>query len=198
MGARHQGTRTGDRTGEESRGLKKKKPASKKSNTAVKTPTFAKDYSTTIAKLKPAMYESLNEKPASLTVEKGVGISADNYATFKEGRLHAKVEDLASAYTIAFWFRNDLPNKARPVTGYLFSRGPNGGVRAPGDHLGIGGTATQASGRLFLYNGDVAKGFLGGKTIITPGTWNHVVLARNGNHVTAWLNGATQPKSKER
>ena len=174
--------------------LKKKKPAANKAGTAVKTPTFAKNYSAAIVKLKPIIYESLNEIPATLTVEKGVGISADNYATLKEGRLHAKVKDLANAYTIAFWFRNDLPNKARPVTGYLFSRGPKGGARAPGDHLGIGGTATQASGRLFLYNGDVAKGFLGGKTIITPGTWNHVVLARNGNHVTAWLNGATQPE----
>ena len=174
--------------------LKKKKPAANKAGTAVKTPTFAKNYSAAIVKLKPKIYESLNEKPAALTVEKGVGISADNYATLKEGRLHAKVKDLANAYTIAFWFRNDLPNKARPVTGYLFSRGPNGGARAPGDHLGIGGTATQASGTLFLYNGDVAKGFLGGKTVITPGTWNHVVLARNGNHVTAWLNGRTQPE----
>ena len=174
--------------------LKKKKPAANKAGTAVKTPTFAKNYSAAIVKLKPIIYESLNEIPATLTVEKGVGISADNYATLKEGRLHAKVKDLANAYTIAFWFRNDLPNKARPVTGYLFSRGPKDGARAPGDHLGIGGTATQARGRLFLYNGDVAKGFLGGKTIITPGTWNHVVLARNGNQVTAWLNGATQPE----
>ena len=174
--------------------LKKKKPAANKAGTAVKTPTFAKNYSAALKKLKPKVHESLNEKPAALTVEKGVGISADNYATLKEGRLHAKVKNLADAYTISFWFRNDLPNKARPVTGYLFSRGPNGGARAPGDHLGIGGTATQASGTLFLYNGDVAKGFLGGKTVITPGTWNHVVLARNGNHARAWLNGATLPE----
>jgi len=174
--------------------LKKKKATPNKTNTAVKTPIFTKNYSSGIAKLKPTMYESLNEKPTALTVEKGVSISKDNFATFEDGRLHTKVEDLGSAYTVAFWFRNDLPNKARPVTAYLFSRGPNNGARAPGDHLGIGGTATQASGTLFIYNGDVAKGFLGGKTVITPGTWNHVVLARKSDHVTAWLNGRAQPE----
>jgi len=190
MQAREQVTKLEKKVAE----LKKKKPTPNKANTTVKTPTFAKDYFTRIAKLKPEMYESLNEKPATLTVEKGVGISKDNFATFEGGRLHAKVKDLGSAYTVAFWFRNDLPNKTRPVTAYLFSRGPNGAARARGDHLGIGGTATQASGTLFLYNGDVAKGYLGGKTVIAPGTWNHVVMVRKGDHVTAWLNGRAQPE----
>jgi len=171
--------------------LKKKKSAASKA-TGVKTPVFATGQADAIAKLKPAFYEPLNKKPTQLEVEKGVAITKDNFATFTAGRLYAKVAELGGAYTVSFWFRNNLSNKSRPVTGYLFSRGPNGGSRAPGDHLGIGGTSTQANGKLFLYNGDVAKGFLGGKTVIAPGTWNHMVLVRNGNRVTAWLNGATQ------
>ena len=91
--------------------LKKKKPAANKAGTAVKTPTFAKNYSAAIVKLKPMIYESLNEKPATLAVEKGVGISKDNFATFREGRLHAKVKDLASAYTIAFGFETICPTR---------------------------------------------------------------------------------------
>ena len=174
--------------------LKKKKPATAKAATGVKTPAFAAGQAAAVTKLKPVFYEPLNKKPARFTVEKGVGISANNFATVSAGRLHAKVPELGAAYTVSFWFRNNLPNKARPVTGYLFSRGPNGAARAPGDHLGIGGTSTQANGTLFLYNGDAAKGFLGGKTVITPGTWNHVVLAREGSRVTAWLNGGTAPE----
>ena len=174
--------------------LKKKKPTTLKSGKGVKTPAFAQDYFTNITKLKPFLHEPLNKNPEALITEKGIIITPKDFATFTKGRLHAKVKDLGSEYTVAFWFRNDTPNKARPVTAYLFSRGPNDGARAPGDHLGIGGTATQANGTLFLYNGDVAKGLLGGKTVIAPGTWNHVVLTRNANHVTAWLNGGTKPE----
>ncbi|MDP6905242.1 MAG: DUF1553 domain-containing protein [Verrucomicrobiota bacterium] len=172
--------------------LKKKKPAPK--STGVRTPAFAEDTATAIDKLKPILYEPLNTKPAKLAVEKGVAISMEQFATFTSGRLHAKVPELGTAYTVGFWFRNNLANTDRPVTGYLFSRGADGAARAPGDHLGIGGTSTQARGTLFLYNGDAAKGYIGGKTVITPGTWNHVVLTRNGNQVTAWLNGASAPE----
>ena len=172
--------------------LKKKKPVPKTSG--VKTPVFAAGINAAIAKLKPVLYEPLNAKPAQFAVEKGVAITPDNFATFTAGRLHAKVPDLGTAYTVAFWFRNNLANNARPVTGYLFSRGANGAARAPGDHLGIGGTSTQANGKLFLYSGDVARGHLGGKTVIATGTWNHVVFTRDGNRVSAWLNGATEPE----
>ena len=172
--------------------LKKKKPAPK--SAGVKTPAFAADTAAGIGNLKPTLYEPLNTKPAKLTVENGVTISSGNFAQFTAGRLHAKLPDLGKAYTVAFWFRNDLANNARPVTGYLFSRGTNGAARAPGDHLGIGGTSTQANGKLFLYSGDVARGHLGGKTVIAPGTWNHLVFTRNGNRVTAWLNGVAEPE----
>ncbi|MFP6691768.1 MAG: DUF1553 domain-containing protein [Pirellulales bacterium] len=174
--------------------LKKKKPAANQVETGVKTPVFANDYAAAIAKLKPSWHEPLNKNPERLAVEKGVAVTPDNYAKFTEGRLHAKLTVLGADYTVAFWFRNDTQNEARPVTGYLFSRGPNGGTGAPGDHLGIGGTASKTSGTLFLYNGDRAKGILGGNTIITPGSWNHVVLARGGNRATLWLNGGPQPE----
>ena len=111
--------------------LKKKKPVPKTSG--VKTPVFAAGINAAIAKLKPVLYEPLNAKPAKFAVEKGVAITPDNFATFTAGRLHAKVPDLGTAYTVAFWFRNNLANNARPVTGYLFSRGANGAARAPGD-----------------------------------------------------------------
>jgi len=73
---------------------------------------------------------------------------------FVGGRMKTQV-DLDSDYTVELFFRNGLPNDNRAVTGYLFSLGPDGGKRCPGDHLGIGGTAGEpdAAGWLFFYNG---------------------------------------------
>ena len=175
---------------------KKTKPGSANRNVAgVRAPAFSRDYADAIAALKPLLHAPLNADPQPLIVEAGVEISPDKFAAFTAGRLRGESESLADHYSVAFWFRNDLPNRSRPVTGYLFSRGPDGGARAPGDHLGIGGTAAQqAAGTLFLYNGDVAKETLAGSTVIAPGTWNHVVLARAGKRVSAWLNGATRPE----
>src|SRR5208337_1668888 len=52
------------------------------------------------------------------------------------GRLTVRIEILAEAYSIEFWFWNGLPNDARPVTGYLFGRASN---RQGGDYLGLNG-----------------------------------------------------------
>ena len=174
--------------------LKKKKPAAQKAIAAVKAPEFAKDYAGAIAKLKPILYAPLNVAPKKLATEKGVKVSSEKFAAFVEGRIRGEAKSLGGSYTASFWFRNDLDNKARPVTAYLFSRGPNTNTRAPGDHLGIGGTSTQAAGTLFLFNGNVAKGFVGGTTVLAPGTWNHVVLIRSGSRVTAFLNGQAKPE----
>jgi hypothetical protein len=174
--------------------FKKKKPAAQNAIAGVKAPEFAKDYAGAIAKLKPALYAPLNVAPKNLAVEKGVKVSAEKFAAFAEGRIRGEAKSLGGSYTVSFWFRNDLANMARPVTAYLFSRGPNANTRAPGDHLGIGGTSTQANGALFLFNGNVAKGFVGGTTVIAPGTWNHVVLIRSGSRVTTFLNGQAKPE----
>ena len=117
-------------------------------------------------------------------------------ADFHGGRVRATIKELADAYSVEFWFYNTLSHTARPVTAYLFSRGVEGPEGAPGDDLGISGTSaidTVPPGRLFFYNGDAAKQVVG-KTELTPKTWNHVVLVREGKRIAVYLNGNAVPE----
>ncbi|MCX6852508.1 MAG: c-type cytochrome, partial [Verrucomicrobia bacterium] len=95
-----------------------------------------------------------------------------------------------SDYSVEFWFWNALSTGARAVTGYLFSRGPEGDKTCPGDHLGIGGShADAAPGCLFVYNGNTAKGLISGKTKLALKQWHHVVLNRTGKRLQVFLDG---------
>jgi hypothetical protein len=102
--------------------------------------------------------------------------------------MKADLKDLGPAYTVEFWFWNAFPTSARPVTGYLFSRGEDGAKDAAGDHLGIGGTAGHA-GKLIFFNGNAKNQTLGGRTALALKEWYHVALVRDGKKVTVYLNG---------
>ncbi len=121
------------------------------------------------------------------------GIPARRAAHFAGGRMAAAIAGIGSTYSIEAWFFNGMPSDARPVTGYFFSHGPSGRRGAPGDHLGIGGTAAGA-GKLIFYNGDQRKELLVGNSDIPMRTWNHVVLVRNGSSVQLYLNGNPTPE----
>lgn len=114
-------------------------------------------------------------------------------AHFAGGRLRARIPALGAAYSVSLWFWNGMPNDARPVGGYLFSRGREHALQAPGDHLGVGGSVAHA-GKLIFTVGDGAGDPLGGKTVIKRWTWNHAVLVRNGDRVRVYLNGNRQPE----
>jgi hypothetical protein len=113
---------------------------------------------------------------------------------FVGGRMKTQI-DIGSNYTVEFFFWNGLPNDNRPVTGYLFSLGPDGDESCPGDHLGISGTASDddARGRLFFFNGNGGNEAISDGPVIEPKTWNHVRLVRRGELVTVWLNEAAEP-----
>jgi len=115
-------------------------------------------------------------------------------AHFAGGRLAAKLDGLGGTYSVELWFYNALPVTVRPVTGYLLSRGPDGGKGAPGDHLGIGGThEKQATGRLLFFNGDQADNLVVGTAKVQLRTWTHLALVRQGRKVAVYLNGAPSP-----
>ncbi len=122
------------------------------------------------------------------------GREMNRAAHFAGGRLKARLKTLGRAYTVEFWFWNGLPNDARAVTAYLFSRGPDGAEGAPGDHLGLGGTHEQLAGKLFFFNGNQANQIVPGRTVIKPKTWNHVAFVRDGKRVVAYLNGNPEPE----
>jgi len=112
---------------------------------------------------------------------------------FAGGRLKTSIPGLGSTYTVEAWFWNGLPSDARPVTGYLFSRAPEGDPDAPGDHLGIGGTHS-AAGKLIFCNGNLRDEMLQGTRDIPLRTWTFVSLVRDGRKVAVYLNGAAQPE----
>lgn len=107
-------------------------------------------------------------------------------------RMLARLPELNDAYTVTMWFWNGMPNDAREVAGWMFSRGHDNGLSADSEHLGLGGTATQP-GRLVFARGDGASPLVG-STEIARWTWNHVTLVRNGPNVRVYLNG--NPKAE--
>jgi len=109
---------------------------------------------------------------------------------FVGGRMKAKVDTLGDDYTVELFFWNGLPNDNRPITGYIFSRGPDGVDGCPGDHLGIcgNGLGEEKQGRLMFSNGEEKHEVLTGGPVIEPKTWNHVRLVRQGDQVRVYLN----------
>jgi hypothetical protein len=112
---------------------------------------------------------------------------------FAGGFLKARLESIGNAYSIELWFWNGLPNDARPITGHLLSLGALEAGRPPGECLGLGGTSI-ASGRLFLSRDNTSSKALPGNTEIASKTWHHVVLVRDGRHVTVYLDGNPKPE----
>lgn len=158
-------------------------------------------YHDAVLRLKPLAYWPLHSGPADVTghdapadFEEQAGVAtAQAEDAFRGGRLHTQLAALGTTWSVSFWFCSSLPNDQRPVTAYLVSRGPDGAEGAPGDHLGVGGTHA-ATGRLFVFNGNQLNQLVQGVTPIAPGTWNHVVLVRDGSDVRAYLNGHTAPE----
>ena len=111
------------------------------------------------------------------------------------GRIKANLDTLLKSfpvsYTVEFLFWNGLANEARPITGYLFSRGLDSDKEAAGDHLGISGTYlnNSAQGRLFFFNGNRRNEVLTGHAVVTPRTWYHVATVRDGGKISVYLNG---------
>jgi hypothetical protein len=111
-------------------------------------------------------------------------------AHFAGGRLKAQLPSIEDTYSVELWLWNGLPADARPVTGYILSRGEDGDPQAAGDHFGLGGThENQALGKLMFYNGNSLQEFFAGQTDIPLKVWQHVVFVRDGTRIAVYLNG---------
>jgi hypothetical protein len=107
------------------------------------------------------------------------GRTVNRAAHFAGGRLTTQMRDMPLNYTVEMWFWNGLSQAARAITGYLFARGA-------GDALAIGGSVSSP-GRLMF-------GGTAGHTAIRTKTWNYIAVIRDGNRVSAYLNGNRTPE----
>ncbi|NUQ63939.1 MAG: hypothetical protein HUU20_15785 [Pirellulales bacterium] len=123
------------------------------------------------------------------------GGETNRSAHFAGGRLRSRIADLKDRYTVSLWFWNGMPADGRETAGWLFSRGRDHGLDPHGDHLGLGGTASQP-GKLIFLHGDPKDGAkpVAGSTAIERWTWNHVVFVHDGDTVRIYLNGKADPE----
>ena len=110
---------------------------------------------------------------------------------FVGGRLRARLDQLGERYSVSMWVWNGMPNEGRDVSGWLFSRGPDHGLSAASEHLGIGGKSGN-TGKLVFLRGDNASSAVAGKTEIPRWQWHHVTLVRDGQQVLLYLDGELQ------
>ncbi|MBL8853606.1 MAG: c-type cytochrome [Planctomycetaceae bacterium] len=170
----------------------------------VNPPNFAPDYPTSIEKLGPQLYASLqrvseSDSPtsrASNVVTQGVvELTEQVFADFRGGRLATNNLALQHDYSLSVWFRCETRPETQPVAAYLMSVGPDQDPQARGDHLGIGGThLPDATGKLLFFNGNERNEVLVGRTVIPTGTWNHLAVVRSGPRVQVYLNGWPSPE----
>jgi hypothetical protein len=121
------------------------------------------------------------------------GKPANRAVHFAGGRVKAGLDGLPDAYTVELWFWNGLPNDARAITGVLASLGGERASKSSDAAFGLGGTQL-APGRLFFTGGAMDDKINLGKSEITPRTWHHVALVRNGRRVTVYLDGNPKPE----
>ncbi len=119
------------------------------------------------------------------------GGETNRAAHFAGGRLQARIPDLGDRYSVSLWFWNGMPLDARPMSGWMFSRGRDYGLGPYDDHLGLGG-GDNHPGRLVFQHGRAEP--VAGRTEVARWEWNHVLLVREGETVRIHLNGEAEPE----
>jgi len=114
---------------------------------------------------------------------------------FVGGRVASDGSDLGSQYSVSLWFWNGMPAEARAVAGWVYSRDYDSGVSAAGEHLGLGG-AGDTAGKIIFRTGNSPA--VVGTDSIPRWTWAHVVLVRDGEQISVWLNGRQQLRTQAR
>ncbi|MGB7345802.1 MAG: DUF1553 domain-containing protein [Pirellulaceae bacterium] len=166
------------------------KPPPKQKALTGDAPSLPDDYWIATSELKPFLQATLEQKVDTLKFSKDVKLTSKNWATFKNSIVSGTLPEQTTDYSVAFWFKNELNNDARPITAYLFSRAKLDDKALPGDHIGIGGQHDkQRTGKIFVFNGNKSKVSLAGDTVIPKGTWNHLILIRQRDSVRVYLNG---------
>ena len=93
---------------------------------------------------------------------------------------------------LSFW--NGMPDDAREVAGWMFSRDYESTVSDAGIHLGLGGQGEMA-GRLIMQLGTGKP--LVGKTVVNRWTWHQVKLERSDTEIRVFLDGLKEPEIRQ-
>ena len=110
---------------------------------------------------------------------------------FAGGRLRARLATIKNEYSVVLSFWNGMPTAARETTGWLISRDHPHGTSGRGDHLGLGGTATQP-GKIIVRHGRGETSV--GTTELQRWTWNKLAFVRQAQRLQVFLNGAETPE----
>ena len=108
-------------------------------------------------------------------------------AHFVGQRMQARMPKLGTSYSVSLWFWNGMPEDARAVLGWMFSRGRNHALRT-GESLGL-----NAKSQLIFRSG--TKTFTG-KTATTRWQWHHATIVREDDVAQVYLDGQLQIVAK--
>jgi hypothetical protein len=88
-----------------------------------------------------------------------------------------------------------MPDGAREMAGWFYSRDHDHGLSGAGEHLGLAGQGPHA-GRLVFQRGPAAEARLAGRTVVPRWTWRHVALVRDAGAVRVYLDGELELEGK--
>ncbi len=112
-------------------------------------------------------------------------------AHFAGGRMRAALAQASDQFQLTMSFWNGMPDGARPVAGWMFSRDHEFTTSQAGMHLGLGGQA-ESAGRLILQLGNGQP--IVGPTVIQRWTWHQIRLEHRGSEVVVYLDDSATPE----
>ncbi len=124
-------------------------------------------------------------------VEQTIPREVNRCAHFAGGRLRADLAQVPDQFKLTMSFWNGMPDEARKVAGWMFSRDFEFATSTSGVHIGLGGQA-DAAGRLILKLGHAEP--IVGTSVIQRWTWHQVRLEQRGDEVVVYLDGSSKPE----
>jgi Concanavalin A-like lectin/glucanases superfamily/Neutral/alkaline non-lysosomal ceramidase, N-terminal len=110
---------------------------------------------------------------------------------FAGGRLRTELPGLGSEFSLSISFWNGMPDQAREIAGWMFSRDEDLAETGSGLHLGLDGKGDGA-GCMTLQIGQNER--VTGKTVIERWTWHQATLIRTPDSVRIYLDGSPEPE----
>ncbi len=99
-------------------------------------------------------------------------------AHFAGGEVETRLPERARTTSVSLWFWNGMPQRRPRDSWLVLLRDRNHSVLPAGDHLGLGGTASEP-GKLIFQHGDGKP--VVGRTVIERWTWAQASWSARGS-----------------